>query len=128
MKIAGVIFNLYSGVALEQRRAALALALERERARQATLRELQGVVARYRGPLLESAIDLEQRLFHLVADAGRAPDAAAGDSCRYLLFTLGQWLGLVEVVRREGPRERPFLSTGGPQGADSLSTLVEGMR
>jgi hypothetical protein len=30
----GVIFNLYSGVALEQRRAALALALERERARQ----------------------------------------------------------------------------------------------
>jgi hypothetical protein len=39
-----------------------------------------------------------------------------------------QLLGFVEVVRREGPRERHFLQAGSPQGSDTLSTLLEGMR
>ena len=39
-----------------------------------------------------------------------------------------QFLGFVEVVRREGPRERHFLQAGSPQGSDTLSTLLEGMR
>lgn len=41
---------------------------------------------------------------------------------------MAQFLGFVEVVRREGPRERPFLQAGNPQGSDTLSTLVEGVR
>jgi hypothetical protein len=50
------------------------------------------------------------------------------EEVRYLQFTLAQFLGFLEVVRRESPRERPFLQAGNPQGSDTLSTLVEGVR
>ena len=46
----------------------------------------------------------------------------------YTLFNLAQFLGFVEVVRREGPREDAFLQAGNPQGSDTLATLVEGLR
>lgn len=46
----------------------------------------------------------------------------------YTLFNLAQFLGYVEVVRREGPREDAFLQAGNPQGSDTLATLVEGLR
>ena len=46
----------------------------------------------------------------------------------YTLFNLSQFLGYVEVVRREGPREDAFLQAGNPQGSDTLATLVEGLR
>ncbi len=39
-----------------------------------------------------------------------------------------QFLGFLEVVRREGPRERSFLAAGNPQGSDTLATLVESFR
>lgn len=39
-----------------------------------------------------------------------------------------QLLGFLEVVRREGPRERGFLQMGNPTGSDTLATLVEGLR
>ena len=39
-----------------------------------------------------------------------------------------QLLGFLEVVRREGPRETSFLQVGNPQGSDTLSTMVEGLR
>lgn len=42
--------------------------LERNKQRQRQQAEVQSVIARYRGPLLESAIDLEQRLWHLATD------------------------------------------------------------
>lgn len=125
-----VLINYMSGVQLEQKRAELALELERDKLFQQQLRELQGVIARYRGPLLESAIDLEQRLWHLVTDQcfdQRATDDVH-EEVRYLLFTIAQFLGFLEVVRREGPRERPFLQAGNPQGSDTLSTLLEGVR
>ena len=53
------------------------------------------------------------------------------DEVNYTAFTLAQFLGFVEVVRREGPRERSFLQRSGPGGApgsDVLSTFVEGVR
>lgn len=77
------------------------------------------------------------------------------EEIRYVMFTLAQFLGFVEVVRREGPRERPFLQSGSSQvcvstsiyplyietlcsistntfvnsqGTDTLATLVEGIR
>ena len=46
----------------------------------------------------------------------------------YTLFNLSQFLGYIEVVRREGPREDAFLQAGNPQGSDTLATLVEGLR
>eukprot|EP00198_Chlamydomonas_reinhardtii_P000359 XP_001689694.1 predicted protein [Chlamydomonas reinhardtii] len=46
----------------------------------------------------------------------------------YTLFTLAQFLGFVELVRREGPRERSFLQQGNPQGTDTLANLLEGFR
>ena len=33
----------------------------------------------------------------------------------YTLFCIAQFLGFVEVVRRDGPRERSFLLAGNPQ-------------
>ena len=32
--------------------------------------ELRSIVARYRGPLLEATVDLEQRLYHLITGTG----------------------------------------------------------
>ncbi|GIM06558.1 hypothetical protein Vretimale_10852, partial [Volvox reticuliferus] len=46
----------------------------------------------------------------------------------YTLFTVSQFLGFVELVRREGPRERSFLQQGNPQGTDTLANLLEGFR
>ena len=98
-----VVANFFSGVQLEHKRAELAIEMEREKNFQQQLRELQGVIARYRGPLLESAIDLEQRLWHLVSDqCFDVEESASRLEIRYLMFTLSQFLGFVEVVRREG--------------------------
>lgn len=234
--------NLYGGLLTERKRAELQLELERERAAAAAAAELQSLLARYRGPLLESAVDLEQRLWHLAcfpeewelapcavaacdvtqvvgtggnsggnaaaptgngngngiatsgtgvvvpAEAAAAARAAAAvaspplpavtrgypssvggaalsapysgigcdptaalcaDEVNYAAFCLAQFLGFVEVVRREGPRERSFLQRGGgvagsvsvsgggdgassssseEDGSDVLATFVEAVR
>ena len=235
--------NLYGGLLTERKRADLQLELERERAAAAAAAELQSLLARYRGPLLESAVDLEQRLWHLAcfpeewelspcavaacevtqvvgsggrggasalgsgsgsgssgsgngvatsgtgvvvpAEAAAAARAAAAvaspplpavtrgysnassdsapsstpssfgcdpavalcaDEVNYAAFCLAQFLGFVEVVRREGPRERSFLQRGGgvagsvgggsgggeggdqEDGSDVLATFVEAVR
>ena len=54
-----------------------AVQLERDKRSQQQLSEVRGVIARYRGPLLESAIDLEQRMWHLVRLRGCLQPAAA---------------------------------------------------
>eukprot|EP00775_Hariotina_reticulata_P003020 gene3019-3301_t len=82
-------------------------------------REPLATIVRYRGPLLESSVDLEQRIWHLATMTGEIA---------YTLFTLAQFLGFLEVVRREGPRERSFLAAGNPQGSDTLATLIEAFR
>ncbi|PRW20927.1 hypothetical protein C2E21_8600 [Chlorella sorokiniana] len=126
--------NFLGGVETEKKRAELQLELEREKAQQTQLAEIRRVIERYRGPLLESAIDLEQPLWHLVAE-GQGRELGREDACskasetvRYLLFTIAQFLGYFEVMRREGPRERSFLQAGNFQGSDTLQTLLEGVR
>ena len=146
--------NLYGGLLTERKRADLQLEVERERAMAAAAAELQSLLAKYRGPLLESAIDLEQRLWHLACfpqEWALSPRAAAacdalpsvvagppvpgcvdedglcGDEINYAVFCLAQFLGFVEVVRREGPRERSFLQRDNG-GSDVLATFVEGVR
>ncbi|WPT11712.1 hypothetical protein PSENEW3n2_00005212 [Picochlorum sp. SENEW3] len=124
-----VAMNFFSGISLESKKAELAIELEREKQFQQQLRELQGVIARYRGPLLESAIDLEQRLWHLVSDQCFDVDEMhAKLEVRYFTFCVAQFLGFVEVVRREGPRENSFLQRGNPQGSDTLFVMVEAIR
>lgn len=46
------------------------LQLDREKQAEALLSELASVISRYRGPLLESSVDLEQRLWHLATMTG----------------------------------------------------------
>jgi hypothetical protein len=46
------------------------LQLDREKQAEAVLQELASIIARYRGPLLESSVDLEQRLWHLATMTG----------------------------------------------------------
>lgn len=46
----------------------------------------------------------------------------------YMVFCLAQFLGFVEVVRREGPREISFLAKDNPQGSDTLFIMIEAIR
>lgn len=48
----------------------LLLQLERERLAAQQAAELESIIARYRGPLLEASIDLEQRIYHLLTMTG----------------------------------------------------------
>ena len=59
------------------------LQLEQERLFQEQQRELRGMLARYRGPLLEATIDLEQRVYHLLvqADGGLSSSPDEEVSC-----------------------------------------------
>lgn len=81
------------------------------------MKEMRSLVARYRGPLLEAAVDLESRLV-AVATGRTARGGGRGvveEEVVYTLFTIAQFLGFAELVRREGPRERSFLQQGNPQ-------------
>lgn len=46
------------------------LQLDREKQAEALMTELASIISRYRGPLLESSVDLEQRLWHLATMTG----------------------------------------------------------
>jgi len=54
------------------------LQLDREKQAEAVLQELAGIISRYRGPLLESSVDLEQRLWHLATMTGEVGGALWG--------------------------------------------------
>ena len=125
-----VVGTYASGLSVEKKKAELAMELERERQRDSQLKELQSVIARYRGPLLESAIDLEQRLWHVIVDRSfeQGDDKHVELEVLYMVFCLAQFLGFVEVVRREGPREVSFLAADNPQGSDTLFIMIEAIR
>lgn len=126
-----VSFNLVAGLVTEKKRADLTLEVEQQRNFAKAQQELQSLTARYRGPLLEAVVDLENRLWHLAnatSEWQNFEGNVADEEVMYTLFNLAQFLGYVEVVRREGPREDAFLQAGNPQGSDTLATLVEGLR
>jgi hypothetical protein len=56
------------------------LQLDREKQAEAVLQELASIIARYRGPLLESSVDLEQRLWHLATMTGEVRCASSSSS------------------------------------------------
>lgn len=125
-----VVGTYASGLSVEKKKAELAMELERERRRDSQLRELQSVIARYRGPLLESAVDLEQRLWHAIVDRSfeQGDEKHIELEIQYMVFCVAQFLGFVEVVRREGPREVSFLAADNPQGSDTLFIMIEAIR
>ena len=79
-----------------------------------------------------NALAIRLHFVHSMAFSADDCKLTAGDVAEeevmYTLFNLAQFLGFVEVVRREGPREDAFLQAGNPQGSDTLATLVEGLR
>ena len=65
--------------------------VERERQVLEGQTELKSVLARYRGPLLEATIDLEQRIYHLLVQAdGSGSIINPEEEVVYSLFTLAQ--------------------------------------
>jgi hypothetical protein len=56
--------------------------LDREKQAEASLKELASIISRYRGPLLESSVDLEQRIWHLATMTGEVRAAGGvGGGC-----------------------------------------------
>ncbi|CAG9462894.1 unnamed protein product [Pedinophyceae sp. YPF-701] len=83
-------------------------------------------VAMYRGPLLEAACELEHRLWHLLTLPGEWRDRQGKIDETELMFTtytFCQFLGYMEALRREGPRERSLLDP--MRGSNSLSIMRE---
>lgn len=70
--------------------------LDREKQAEAVLQELASIISRYRGPLLESSVDLEQRLWHLATMTGevRGGKGGRGCVCASLLDGWGVLLGV----------------------------------
>mmetsp|Transcript_13129 Transcript_13129/g.35736 ORF Transcript_13129/g.35736 Transcript_13129/m.35736 type:complete len:416 (+) Transcript_13129:1-1248(+) len=126
--ISSVLVNAYGSQILERKRAENVKALEAERLEFEARAELTGVLARYRGPLLEATIDFEQKLYHIISGQDAEAEGMPEEELVYTLFTIAQFLGYVEVLRREGPRETSFLGAGNPQGTDTLTCLIEGFR
>ena len=53
----------------------------------------------YRGPLLEATIDFEQRVYHLLVQSDGGWNIMGEEEVVYSMFTLGQFLGFIEVGR-----------------------------
>ena len=60
-----------------------------------------------------NAVPQRRRRLRLLPAAATRHSALCADEVNYAAFCLAQFLGFVEVVRREGPRERSFLQRGG---------------
>jgi hypothetical protein len=97
--VSSVVANYYASQLIETQRAELSMKADKDKLFREQVKEMQAALARYRGPLLESAIDLEQRLWHLAVD--QCFDSRSAEDCaedvRYLLFTTAQFLAFVEV-------------------------------
>ena len=55
--------------------------------------ELVSIMSKYRGPLLESCVDLEQRFWHALTRTGEwtpGADALCFEEVSYTLFTVAQ--------------------------------------
>jgi hypothetical protein len=62
------------------------LQLDREKQAEAVLQELASIISRYRGPLLESSVDLEQRLWHLATMTGEVREGWGEESDPWLRY------------------------------------------
>jgi hypothetical protein len=96
-------------------------ALARKREAATKSEEAQRLVARYRDPLLQSTFDLQSRLFNVLRPGGfrggRDPDYFRLST----LFVLAEFLGWMEIIRRE----MQFLDLGTTTSTKELGGKLE---
>lgn len=101
MSLVGVTFSLVWNAIQQRRLAQLQARLAREQEEESKAAQATRLVARFRDPLLESAFDLQSRLYNTLRK--RSSFTWPGNSY-YLpstLFLVGQFFGWVEIVRRD---------------------------
>lgn len=114
---------------LEKFRNKSALALEEARdqmtrGREAATKaeEAARVIAKYRDPLLQSAYDLQSRIYNVYRSGGfrgyRDPEYFRSNT----MFLFGEFLAWLEIIRRE----IQFLDLGAVQATKDLSQLPQG--
>jgi hypothetical protein len=90
-------------------------------------RQLDDVMGRYRQPLLQAAVDLQSRLYNIVQKRFLhkyyvAPDSdPAGYATTSTLYVIAEYLGWVEIVRREVQ----YLDLGDLEANRNMTDLLE---
>ncbi len=100
MSLVGVVFSLVWNTVQQRRLTALQDRLARKQEAESKAAQAARLVAKFRDPLLESAFDLQSRLYNTLSK--RSTFTSPGDSY-YLpstLFLVGQFFGWVEILRR----------------------------
>lgn len=81
--------------------------IEEQRRERTKAELLQDLMSRYRDPLLRAAFDLQSRLYNIVKQSFLAEYYASDDAevrhyaCENTLFVIAEYLGWVEILRRE---------------------------
>src|SRR5689334_5277277 len=99
----GVIFSLSWNAVQQRRLTELQSRLAREQAAESKAAQAATLVARFRDPLLESAFDLQSRLYNVLRTGGTFSSHRGRDDY-YIpstLFLVGQFFGWVEILRRD---------------------------
>jgi hypothetical protein len=107
--ISGAMSFIAAGIALMSQRnvARLDAELEERRHERTKQEQADDLRSRYRDPLMNAAFDLQSRLGNIVGNTflvrySRAPDEASRSYARQsTLYVLAEYLGWVEVLRRE---------------------------
>jgi hypothetical protein len=100
MSLLGVGFSLVWNAVQQRRLAELQARLVREQEAESKAAQAGRLVARFRDPLLESAFDLQSRLYNTLR---KRSTFTWPDDSYYLsstLFLVGQFFGWVEILRR----------------------------
>ena len=104
--------------------AALDDLLIRQRDKETRTTEAEAFVARYRNPLLQSASDLQSRLYNVLRPGGfkggRDPEYFVLNT----VYLFAQYLGWVEIIRRE----LQFVDLGAVYKTKQLGNLIERIR
>ncbi|MEV0669430.1 hypothetical protein [Mycobacterium sp. NPDC050441] len=101
MSLLGVMFTLVWNAAQQRRLAELQAHLAREQEAQSKAAQAARLVARFRDPLLESAFDLQSRLYNTLSKRGTFSWPNDSYYLPSSLFLVGQFFGWVEILRRD---------------------------
>lgn len=129
LDVIAIVLSIWSAVyAASTRNRTLRLEQEFSVQREEATRRLQrdDVMARYREPILRSAIDLQSRLYNI--DQNRflniyyqATEAERSYALRSTLYVIAEYLGWVEILRREVQ----YLDLGELEANQRLAKLLE---
>lgn len=113
--VVSLIFGYRNQNRLEQFRHQL----QREQEEERRARDARELVARYRGPLLRTAFDLQSRLYNMLGPNGFRGDG--GDYYRLsTLFVIADFLGWLEIIRRD----MQFLDIGAEDQTRDLNKRI----